>query len=154
MDEQITHIEYENDEGEMFYFDDHSNSLQFFNANKRYLLDVNDELVFESETFISDLYDTPHTISVSYTDIFDRYRGGIIEPAHMNLVRHFIGLLEQDSSNPNYQLASIGTVSKSRKSRKVRKGRKSRKVRKGRKSRKVRKGRKSRKVRKGRKSRR
>ena len=151
---QITHIQYENQEGELFYFNDHNHSFQFFNANKETLLGINDELEFESESFISDLYDTPHMISVSYTDIFDRYRGGIIEPAHMNLVRHFIGLLEQDSSNPNYQLASIGTVSKSRKSRKVRKGRKSRKVRKGRKSRKVRKGRKSRKVRKGRKSRR
>ena len=34
MERQITHIQYENEEGQLFYFNDHNQSLQFFNANK------------------------------------------------------------------------------------------------------------------------
>lgn len=144
MDHQITHIEYENEGGEFFYFDDHSNSLQFFNANKDSLLGVNDQLeLFQGEPFISELYDRPHMIRVSYTDIYNRYDDDIFNDDDMNLVREFMRLLEQDSSNPNYQQEG---GKKRKRSRKRRKTRKTRKVRRRRKSRKVRRSRKTRRL--------
>ena len=146
MDRQITHIEYENEEGELFNFDDHSNSLQFFNDNdnKDSLLGINDQIEsIQGESFISELYDRAHMIRVSYTDIYDRYDDDIFNHDDMNLVRDFMRLLEQDSSNPNYQQEG---GKKRKRSRKRQKSRKTRKVRRRRKSRKVRRSRKTRRL--------
>lgn len=149
MAHQITQIEYENEEGEFFYFDDHSNSLQFFNAKKIDLLEINDQIEsIHGESFISELYDTPHMIRVRYTDIYDRYDDDIFNDDDMNLIREFMRLLEQDSSNPNYQQQGGKKRKRSRKTRKTQKTRKSKKSRKSRKTQKSRKTRKSRKRRK------
>ena len=139
MDEQIRQIEYENEEGDSFYFDEHSSPVGFYNANKNTLDDLNEYLSEHySEGFIT--YYGGDMISVNYTTIFsdEHFRGIIDDDADMDLLGQFIALLEGAVSNIVNQQQQGGKKRKrSRKERKTRKTRKSCKRLKGRKSRKT-----------------